>query len=347
MKRDTTIDGARGIAIILVAASHMLGGLVNAGKLANTPAVQFANGFAYSFHVQIFFIVSGYFLFSRMITWRDFLPRAANLYYPYLLWSFISAALVLVSPGAVNTAFGWTEVAMIPVVPIQHYWFLAYLIISMGVLLIVRKQIELACCVLVGFSILIWSTAMQWGQAGPYPLMKLAYWTAFLLVGCIISKRNWLPQANTLAFVAALVVTLCSVAASISGDIPIRTGVFFLSSLAACYVVYCLAAWTARTFIGTALAKVGALSIAIYVAHTIFGAGLRTVTYKIWPEAPLALVATAGIAISVIAPMILYEVAQRLGMNRLLGFEPFLATGPKKSGVSQAPISLDPQHSAS
>lgn len=67
------------------------------------------------------------------------------------------------------------------------------------------------------------------------------------------------------------------------------------------------------------LALLGGLSMPIYLAHTIFSAGLREVLIVAGvTNLPIHLVAT--MAVGIIGPIILYHAAARLRLTRVLGF---------------------------
>lgn len=194
MKRDAAIDRARGIAIVLVATFHMTRGLVTSGRLENSPALEFTDRFAYGCHVQIFFLISGYFLYGRMENWRDFAPRAVNLYYPYLLWSFVSAAIVLAMPGAANHSLHLSAVAMIPVVPIHHYWFMLFLIAAMATLVAIRSRVEIACAALAVLNIIL--TIRGFAGDGDWSAFRLSYWLPFTLLGAVLAKHGFKPKPD-------------------------------------------------------------------------------------------------------------------------------------------------------
>lgn len=315
MARNIVLDSSRGIAIIAVAVFHMTRGMESAGKLDASPALLFADTLAYGFHVQIFFLISGYFLYRRVTQWADFLPRAINLYYPYLLWSLISMAIILAMPGAVNVSRDWSEMLLIPIIPVQHYWFLAYLIIAIAIMLAAKRSIELATGVLLLISV---ATPRIFGEmGGPYPPDDVAYWSAFLLTGAMFAKYAIEPKPNWALFVGALLFALGSVLVSLTFEIDIRDGVFFLFSLTACYALICVSAWLG----GPILAKIGELSLVIYLTHVIFGSGARIVAYKLIPQAPTAAVLLLSIVAAIAGPLTLYWAGRRTRLNRPLGFD--------------------------
>ena len=56
------IDGAKGIAIVLVVIGHEISGLIDAGVINSTAICWFFYDWIYSFHVPVFFFVAGLFV---------------------------------------------------------------------------------------------------------------------------------------------------------------------------------------------------------------------------------------------------------------------------------------------
>ena len=76
-------DAAKGIAIIAVIVGHM--GLIARG-------MTLTERFIFSFHMPIFFLISGYFLSSRMTLWEFAKKRFKQLIFPYIFtWGIMCA----------------------------------------------------------------------------------------------------------------------------------------------------------------------------------------------------------------------------------------------------------------
>jgi peptidoglycan/LPS O-acetylase OafA/YrhL len=73
-----------------------------------------------------------------------------------------------------------------------------------------------------------------------------------------------------------------------------------------------------RTKLGTGLAYLGVVSLAIYVMHTMFSAALRILLVKLGID-DLMLHLVLGGAIGIVGPVIFYGVARRYGALRYLG----------------------------
>ena len=80
MKRDITIDIAKGIGIILVVLGHVI-------------TLKSINSFIYYFHMPLFFFISGealHYSYKNNITLKDFIKkRAKTILTPYFVFSII------------------------------------------------------------------------------------------------------------------------------------------------------------------------------------------------------------------------------------------------------------------
>lgn len=81
--RDIAVDALRGLSILLVVLGHAI---ANAENLLVAPAYNlelYASKFLYTFHMPLFFLISGYVLFGKRVRVRD---RALRLLPPFLAW---------------------------------------------------------------------------------------------------------------------------------------------------------------------------------------------------------------------------------------------------------------------
>jgi fucose 4-O-acetylase-like acetyltransferase len=129
------IDYAKGIGIILVVYGHVVIGLNNAkllqqGDFFTRYFLDLSLNFTYTFHMALFFFLSGLLASSqKMTSWHDlsaFLrKKAVAILYPYLIWSLIQGVLNALMSPYTNAPFNILDLpGRILVVPIGHFWFL-------------------------------------------------------------------------------------------------------------------------------------------------------------------------------------------------------------------------------
>jgi fucose 4-O-acetylase-like acetyltransferase len=95
-QRTDWVDYAKGIGIILVVYAHLLSSGYHGGLAINTHFFLLSDSIIYSFHMPLFFFLSG--LFARQSYMKRgvktfFLSKIKILGYPYLIWSCIQATV--------------------------------------------------------------------------------------------------------------------------------------------------------------------------------------------------------------------------------------------------------------
>ncbi|MEI6430434.1 MAG: acyltransferase family protein [Pseudanabaena sp. ELA607] len=87
------LDYAKGIGIFLVVLGHVIRGLYDSANLATPGQFAAIDSWIYSFHMPLFFFLSGLFSYSanRKSIKDFFADKFRNIIYPYLIWSVITA----------------------------------------------------------------------------------------------------------------------------------------------------------------------------------------------------------------------------------------------------------------
>lgn len=152
-KRLDYIDSAKGIGILFVLIGHLC-------------SLKFGLGqYLYSFHMPLFFIISGFLLFYND-SWRDmsgkdiFIKKMKSLFYPYVVFSILALIYIYF---AKNAGFIDGIRAFISLDGIGALWFLPSLLIAELVFIYIMKYLDkfhLICL----FIILVLTTLISmWG----------------------------------------------------------------------------------------------------------------------------------------------------------------------------------------
>ena len=133
--RTTWVDAAKGVGIVLVVIGHVIGGLRDAGLVPAEGNAGKVLYLIYTFHMPLFFMLSGLFVESRLAKSRsDFVGAAlTRVGWPYILWSVVQLSVVsalgaLVNHPAPFSAERYVALAWLPVSP---FWFLHALLLML------------------------------------------------------------------------------------------------------------------------------------------------------------------------------------------------------------------------
>lgn len=270
---------AKGIGIFLVVVAHNLGGLANAGMHV-PPAVQGLIDYAYSFHMPLFFLLSG--LFAEQSFKKGFKPfmsgKMRTVMYPFLLWSLIQGGVIAVLGRYTNHPMGFGEVLkQMFVNPPSQMWFL-YALFWMFLFYGIWRSFGLKPEGIVIPSILFWLCSSL--VHAPF-LHKVLLEFIFFGLGIVLrtSIHPFLKQFKPMsaAAVAGLVFIvhwLCLFALPMG----FRSSFTFLPiALLGITSVALISAALAELDTAHLIKVLGHYSLVIFLMHTLFGSGARIV----------------------------------------------------------------------
>ncbi|NSL54038.1 acyltransferase family protein [Uliginosibacterium aquaticum] len=279
------IDCAKGVGILLVVYGHVARGLVNADLMAADAWFQAVDSIVYSFHMPLFFIISGV-LFEKSFFrhgWRLVFNRAASLLYPFVVWSIFQGAVEVSISQYKNFPVLWSEVAWSLIFPRQHFWYLyaLFFLNLTAVLLMVFKPSGKTMAAFLALSAL----AVVYGpvsQSCP-PLKYVCGYFFYFFFGVVLSRR---PDAISEVSRYGLLVLAASIALQgwgISGVVVSESGRAWAALLVAlvCSQAVFIFSFLSRGRLAKCLAFLGLNSLYIYLMHVVFASGFRIVLAKV------------------------------------------------------------------
>jgi fucose 4-O-acetylase-like acetyltransferase len=322
------LDVAKGLAIILVVVGHAGRGVTTAGLTDTDSWLPLLDRLIYSFHMPVFFVVSGalFGLREPSGSLSTFLwSRTTRMMLPLLIWTYVFLGVRMAAGDLANNATSLSEFLVWPLPPFAHMWFLwALLLITLvsatadwSMRGILDRRVRLFFILLLacaGSQLLQVDRQLEpWFQDalkyGPY--FGLGAWLAALLPQPIVVRA---PLA-----IACLCTFFAGLGFVSSQPLPVRGIVVgVLLSLAFCGV--CL--WSADRWLESRLVRLlrylGVISLAIYVAHTIFSAATRAVLLKAGFE-DVTLHMVLGTLTGLVGPVLLYRLAVARGIEKRVG----------------------------
>lgn len=300
------VDVAKGLAVILMVYGHVARGLFSAGLQVESQALSLVDSIIYSFHMPIFFFLSGMFFVSGVGRYgmRGFaLKRIDLLLYPYVVWSLLQGGMELVFSGYKNHGADWVSVLSFPWLPRNQLWFLyALLSISLFALLLYK----LPSWGRLGVSILMYGLAHVIEL--PLVVAYIAGFSVYFFLGSFLADRiEWLLESHRrglfLIFTAILFQYVFHGLLSLNyrdgGILLLPVAVFSL--LAVLYVSRLMA----RGHPALGVAFLGRQSMAIFLGHVIVLAGVRVILFKVLSITSFEIHLLAGIFIAVLLPLLM------------------------------------------
>lgn len=314
-ERDDALDGAKAIAIFAVVLFHVTRGFAAAGLIADSLWLRIADATAYGFHVQTFFLISGYLAFARAAEPAFQGRRLGFLYYSYLLWSLVYGVIGHALQQWVNTPPTLEDLAYIPIRPIGHFWFLLVLIGGTALLGLLRTPLRLAGGILLVIGVF---------GLGPSMYFNLAY----MLIGGLLRVLHWRPHAKLpLALLGGGILLAFSAFCELRHlDVPgVGRMLPTLAGIYACYALGHLMTRSAR--VSAALSYCGRHTMSIYLLHVLAAAGLRIVLFHAAPGFNPWLGIVLCTLIAFAGPLLAEALARQARISALLGFQPWAGRG--------------------
>lgn len=313
--RDTSLDVARGVAIILVVLGHSLRGLV-AGGVVPQRSLAWLDTWLYLTHLPVFAFAVGVLTpasVARAGT-RTYLGRRLGLLaWLYLVWTLLEGAVEVLSTPWKNVPVGWADVLTLWR-PIGHLWFLPHLAVATVVLLGVapwrpgvRAVLGSAAVTVVALAAWGWDP----GYAGLQGLALVPCYVAGAAIGHPRLRAVASRAPSALLAVGGLLLTAVVGLGAVwfGPTTPTTQSVRTVPSVALGVVLVAVALVGTISLAVVAsrwprasgwVAYVGRQSLPVYLGHIVVTAGTRVLLLRAGVTAPavhLVLSATLGVSL--------------------------------------------------
>lgn len=330
-KRIGTFDIAKGIAILLVVFGHALQGIRDSEALSihsEYSSIYIVCAVIYSFHMPLFFFVSG--LFAQSWGRRSFSEAAEQkirlLVIPYFVWTIIVGVCMQAVQRFTNNGLGIKQVLISWRVPFSEYWFLYVLFFIFIIYYIFVNLSKNGQVYLLGFSVLLYLL----GPVIPnvWIVRNIQSFLIFFALGSVVSKRllrnynviftrrSVYLIAGTFTFLVVLYVYFLRI------DMDGVLLQYYRFAMAMVGITFVLEIShvidTATIYLKTFFNWNGINSMGIYVMHLLPLAGSRILAIKVCHLTNLWGIAVMITLISVISCYVAYFVFYRLKLTKLL-----------------------------
>jgi len=313
------VDYAKAIAIVLIVASHIQHQIMKMGLCAETEAYQFIDALLYSFHVPLFFFLSGLFFRGALLK-RGLklfaLSKLRTILYPFIVWSLLQTAIEIVLSRSGGDGLSWTALATCLYYPRAHFWFLhALFFMSLISGAIYSASGRLSLPLLLGTALLLYFGAL-WIDFGPFADLARNY--IFFAAGIAAEELGLLKawkRVGALQLVSAALLFAGLESAFIGlGWNMLWSGRLVLAGAGIVFSL-ALAKFIAEISEIRALEYLGARTLPIYVAHVLAAYPVMLGIMAVSGTRLISAYAIAGMLAGIGLPLALDAIARRLGLG--------------------------------
>ena len=272
------VDVLKGLVMVLVVICHESLGVQKAGVHLPASFDPFIN-YCYTFFMPLMFFLSG--LFEERLLKKGkaefFLGRARTLVYPFVMWSFITGAMMLSLRQLVNHSISKNPLMWFSLHPIGALWFFEALIIchvvygTLRYLKIDKRIVAIifAICSVVG-------ALLYDGNIGTQTLFVMGF---FALGACFSKEVFELPNVKPQIIISLAVIS--EILHVLLMQLPNSPHKMIGMAVFGCGAYLCIGAAVGNASSLSTMRSIGVASLAIYVMHTIVGACVRIVLQKV------------------------------------------------------------------
>lgn len=269
--RHDWIDVAKGIGILLVVYGHVARGVFNANLGMDPDFFVVVDRFIYSFHMPLFFFLSGIFFFSSLEKHGHvglITIKIDSILYPYVIWSLVQGIFEVILSSYTNGHTTLSDVLSFAWQPRAQFWFLYCLFQIFLVVTLLQKINYRPPLVLI--SLLATTHLLVAHHMWPGSILRdAATYGIYFVIGAFsypYIKKRLKPSGITLLLGLLLFGCVHFIQPQGFGTLPI--------ALVSIFLVIQISMHLAQRN-SKLLMKIGACSMMIYLAHVLFGSGVR------------------------------------------------------------------------
>jgi fucose 4-O-acetylase-like acetyltransferase len=335
------LDAARGLGILLVVAGHALGGLIDSPLGATERSYRPIFMAIYTFHMPLFFLLSGVLVGRRIGRDRAGFLRGLGpaLVWPYFLWSVVQFTIIFALGNLVNRPASdyWGTILMLPWHSVSQFWFLYVLLLLHLLAAAALRPLGASGFLLLGLALKPLSAIVPLPQLFEYAGSQAPFYAlgAFLGVqglGAVVVERPPWVRAGLLPLLAVVtIVAVVAVAQRFDPHIPVARAPAaalaqlswnqsaFPAAIAGTLAVIGLATLV-RGRLAAIVCLLGRRSMPIFILHVLVVAAIRIAAIHLFHPRDGDVILAVAIICGATLPLVADGLARRFGVNRLLGF---------------------------
>lgn len=317
------VDYAKGLGIILVVYGHISEGVFNAGMTINNNLYTAIDTIIYSFHMPLFFFLSGLF-FTSSFQKRGFkntiINKVDTIFYPFLIWSILQGIIEATLSKYTNGHVTYTQVFSLLWEPRAQFWFLYVLFFTFIIasILFLKTRSTKLMILVAGFFSIVYIFQSHLPQIH---ILTLGYaHIVFFFIGVLVIQLDCINKLNNIkAFIAILALFIISEYwfAIIEGFGRLDRGFysFIIASIGITFIVT-LSMQLAKLNLRF-LAYIGKSSLYIYLLHVLIGSGVRIILQKVFHVESATIQIIIGCIAAIGLSLIFVELTKKFNLSFL------------------------------
>lgn len=331
------VDNVKIIAMVLVVLGHFYQSMTLSGIVGESGFYEFFNTFIYLFHVQLFFMCSGwlYQKYSKVTTFSEWKNNVVKKFIafaiPYFTFSIISYLFKTLFASSVNTKAD-SLVHSLFVEPAAPFWFLYTLFFIFLITPTAKSKKSAAIILLSGIVFYIITATVKQQIRLPYAIAITAIYLIRFSTGIFLCKFDFkkiFSPYSILMFISAAVITAVSMKYELPGFLT-----SIVASFLACFGIIGFVGWIYRNNKQSPIfGFLSKYTMSVFLMHTIFAAGIRAVLFKVGISTP-AVHIVLGLAATFAGPIIAQIIMEKTHLDFFI--YPLKYIKLKKSKVTQS-----------
>lgn len=292
-RREVWLDGLKGFGCLLVILGHVLSGYLDAGTFPGYYGPLYSlRTWIYSFHMPLFFLLSGF--TCTLAYFRDgklrrdhFFRQLWDLIWVYTVFALLQWGIKQLVPDLVNEAYSLDDLKGIFVKPLGNFWYVYILcfLYIIGAVVRMPRRSPLWLIPLTVLSVWVAQLHLDWTELTVY---RLLYHLSFFFLGSVLCTHRALLHSEKLMGLSAMVLATAAYFYFCWYTRNWYAGWKFLIAAATSFVfLWEFARWKALSGLRV-FQLFGKYALEVYLLHTFFTGGLRTLLPLVGVTTPFA-----------------------------------------------------------
>lgn len=315
--RSYWVDYAKAIGIILVVYGHIARGIYNAGINISPEFYEIAYGIVYSFHIPLFFFLSGLFFYSQLSKKGGLnlvKSKVDTIFYPYVIWSILQGVLEAFLSSYTNGTITYFEVFSLFWLPRAQFWFLYALFIVFTIASIIFTVVSKKAAIVV-FLLSVILYISPWMIPDFFVFNFISQNFVFFVLGIIFSSysmSDYLLRGYFFVFATCMFIIGQFLFHNIFGLSFLDKGIAsLLLAIVSIFFVIILSSW-ASLKPNRLVVFIGSSSMPIYLMHIIAGSGIRVILKNNFAVDSAMIHLVVGCFFGIFAPLLALIIINKL-----------------------------------